>query len=79
MNEGKELAERKRLVRRTLDLGIFCRSAQPQQSKTNENPNDLLRQYLLKEMAPLSEALGSLCALTRVFTDCDPPRCTCET
>jgi len=76
MIEGTELAERKRLVRRTLDLGILCRPAQPQQRKTHENRNDLLRQYLLKEMSPLSETVGSLCAFTQLFTDYNPPRCT---
>lgn len=76
MIEGKELAERKRLVRPPLALGILCRSAQPQQRKTNENPDDLLHQYLLKEMSPLSEVVGSLCALTQLFTECNPPPCT---
>lgn len=76
MIKGKELMGRKRLAHRPLALGILCRSAQPQQRKTNENPDDLLRQYLLKEMSPLSEADGSLCPLTQLFTACNPPRCT---
>ncbi len=76
MIEGKELAERERLARRPLALGILCRSVQAHQRKTNEDPDDLFRQYLLNAMSPLSEVVGSLCALTQLPTDCNPPPCT---